>query len=44
MAQLNEDLLQLVQRLQPSPEERSRQAAAFESVSELLQVGGLTTD
>jgi DNA polymerase sigma len=38
MAQLNEELLQLVQRLQPSPEERSQQASAFDSVRQVLQV------
>ena len=37
LAPLNEELLQLVQRLQPSPEERSQQASAFDAVRQLLQ-------
>jgi DNA polymerase sigma len=37
MAPLNEELLQLVQRLQPSPEERAQQASAFDAVRQLLQ-------
>lgn len=37
MAPLNEELLRLVQRLQPSPDERSQQASAFDAVRQLLQ-------
>lgn len=38
IAELNEELLNLVQRLLPSEEERAQQAAAFDSISRLLQV------
>ena len=38
MAEVNEELLQLVQWLLPSEEERAQQAAAFDAISRLLQV------
>ncbi len=39
MPEINESLLQLVQQMLPSAEERAQQAAAFDSVRQLLQVG-----
>lgn len=39
MAEINDSLLQLVQQMLPSAEERAQQAAAFDSVRQLLQVG-----